>query len=185
MPVIVSLLRAVNVGGHAVIKMAELRALYESLRFERVQTYVQSGNVVFQTDEADLDTLARRIRAAIKKEFAVEPEAILRSVDAMRSIVARNPFARRKGIEPGKLHVQFLPGKLSAQANTQLKALTLKSEELIPSGQEIYIYFPNGAGKSKLPWPKLEKICGMPGTGRNWNSVTKLLALAESTQFAD
>jgi uncharacterized protein (DUF1697 family) len=181
-PVIVSLLRAVNVGGHAVIKMAELRALYESLRLEKVQTYVQSGNVIFETCETDLDRLATRIRTAIKRKFAVEPDVMLRSADAMRSIVARNPFSYRKGIESNKLHVQFLPGKLSAQANTQLKALQLTSEELIPSGREIYIYFSNGAGKSKLPWPKLQKICSMPGTGRNWNSVTKLLAMAESLE---
>jgi uncharacterized protein (DUF1697 family) len=184
-PVIVSLLRAVNVGGHAVIKMADLRSLYESLRFERVQTYVQSGNVVFQTGETDLDRLAGRIRTAIKKKFAVDPEVIVRTVNAMRGIVARNPFARRKGIEPNKLHVQFLPGRLSAQANAQLKALPLASEELVPSGHEIFIYFPDGAGKSKLPWPRLQKICGMPGTGRNWNSVTKLLAIAESIESTD
>ncbi|HLZ14328.1 MAG TPA: DUF1697 domain-containing protein [Candidatus Acidoferrum sp.] len=184
-PVVVSLLRAVNVGGHAVVKMAELRALYESLRFEKVQTYVQSGNVIFETGETDLGRIAARIRAAIKKKFAVEPDVIVRTVSAMRDIVARNPFARRKGIEPNKLHVQFLPGKLSAQASAELKALPLAPEELVPSGQEIFIYFPDGAGKSKLPWPKLQKICGMPGTGRNWNSVTKLLAIAEAVESAD
>jgi uncharacterized protein (DUF1697 family) len=185
MPVIVSLLRAVNVGGHASIKMADLRALYESLRFESVQSYVQSGNIVFQTNETNLDKLTDRIRRAIKKKFRIEPEVILRSTDAMRRVVACNPFAPRKGIEPNKLLVQFLPGKLTAQAIARLRALPLKAEELMPGSQEIYIYFANGIGQSKLPWPKLEKICGMPGTGRNWNSVTNLLAMAEAIESSN
>ncbi len=180
MPAIVSLLRAVNVGGHASIKMADLRALYESLRFKDVQTYVQSGNVVFRTDEKDLPKLAKRIQTAIEKRFSVKPGVMLRTAEEMRDVVARNPFAKRRGIEPAKLLAYFLEDKLSAEASAQLRELPLSSEELTPSGKELFIYFSNGMGKSKLPWGKLEKICTRPGTGRNWNSVTKLLAMAEA-----
>ncbi len=184
MPVVISLLRAVNVGGHALIKMAELRALYESLKFKDVQTYVQSGNVVFRTDEKDLAKLAKRIQAAIEKRFAVNTTVILRTVGEMRGVMARNPFAKRSGIEPSKLLVSFLLEELDADSCSQLRALELKSEELVPSGKELFIYFSNGIGKSKLPLPRLEKICGTPGTGRNWNSVTKLLAIAEALESA-
>jgi len=180
MPTIVSLLRAVNVGGHASIKMADLRSLYETLKLEDVQTYVQSGNVVFRTGEKDLPKLAKRIQTAIEKRFAVRPRVMLRTAEEMRGIVSRNPFGRRPGIEPGKLLVYFLEEELSANVCAQLRALPLTSEELIPSGKELFIYFSNGIGKSKLPWGKLEKICSAPGTGRNWNSVTKLLAMAET-----
>ena len=180
MPAVVSLLRAVNVGGHAVIKMADLRALYESLKFKNVQTYVQSGNVVFQAEEKDLAKLARKIQTAIEKCFGVKPGIMLRTTEEMRGIVARNPFAKRLGIEPGKLLVYFLQEELNANTSAQLRALPLASEELVPSGKELFIYFSNGMGKSKLPWGKLEKICTAPGTGRNWNSVSKLLAMAEA-----
>jgi len=180
MPVVISLLRAVNVGGHASIKMADLRGLYESLRFKDVQTYVQSGNVVFRTDEKDLPKLSKRIQAGIEKRFSVKPEVMVRTTEEMRDIVARNPFRKRRGIEPGKLLVYFLETELSANACAELRALPLASEELIPSGKELFIYFSNGMGKSKLPWGRLEKICAAPGTGRNWNSVTKLLAMAEA-----
>jgi len=180
MPVVVSFLRAVNVGGHASIKMADLRALYESLKFKDVQTYIQSGNVVFRTDEKDLPKLSKRIQAGIEKRFGVKPGVMLRTSEEMRGIVARNPFAKRRGIEPGKLLVYFLEEELSANICAQLRALPLASEELIPSGKELFIYFSNGMGKSKLPWGRLEKICAVPGTGRNWNSVTKLRTMAEA-----
>jgi uncharacterized protein (DUF1697 family) len=184
MSVIISLLRAVNVGGHSTIKMEELRALYASLKLKDAQSYVQSGNVVFRTDETDLAKLAKRIQAGIEKRFGAKPEVILRTTAEMRDVVARNPFAKRRGIEPGKLLVSFLSAKLEKATCEQLKALPLVSEEIIPSGGELYIYFSNGMGKSKLPWARVEKICAVPGTGRNWNSVTKLLAMAEALETA-
>ncbi len=180
----VSLLRAVNVGGHAVIKMADLRSLYESLKFKNVQTYVQSGNVVFRTDEKDLAKLAGRVQGAIAMKFGVTPGVMLRTTAEMRNIVARNPFAKRKEIEPNKLHVSFLGASLKPAACELLRALPLAGEELIPSGRELFLYFPNGAGKSKLPWAKVERICGSAGTARNWNSVTKLLEMAEALESA-
>lgn len=179
MQTIVSLLRAVNVGGHAVIKMAELKELYESLKFRDVQTYVQSGNVVFRAESADLGAVAAKIQTGIEKRFRVTPGVMLRTLNDMQRIVKKNPFAKRPGIEPAKLHVYFLNAVLGRSAIEQLKNLPLDPEELIPSGSELFIYFPDGAGKSKLPWRTVEKICTTPGTARNWNTVTKLLAMAE------
>ena len=168
MPVVISLLRAVNVGGTAIIRMADLRALYESLKFKDVQTYIQSGNVVFRTEEKDLPKLAKRIQVAIEKRFGVKPGVILRTAGEMRDVIARNPFAKRRSIEPGKLLCYFLSKRPSEEACAQLRALPLQAEELVPSGSELFIYFSNGMGKSKLPWPRLEKICVTPGTGRAW-----------------
>lgn len=184
MPVVVSLLRAVNVGGHAVIKMADLRSLYESLKFKGVQTYVQSGNVVFHTDERDLSKLTKRIQDAIARKFGVTPGVILRTVAEMRDVVARNPFAKRMGIEPNKLHVSFLDTKLEPASCEQLRAILLTAEELIPSCKELFIYCSNGMGNSKIPWARVDRICGTRGTARNWNSVTKLLEMAEALESA-
>ena len=182
MAVIVSLLRAVNVGGHAVIKMADLKSLYESLKFRDVQTYVQSGNVVFRTDTSDLKALSKKIQTAIEKRFKVSPGVLLRTTKDLRDIVAANPFAKRSDVLPAKLLVSFLQEELSRDAATELKKLPLKGEELIPAKRELYIYFPDGMGKSKLPWRIVEKLCITPGTGRNWNTVTKLLAMAEELE---
>src|SRR5665811_2227083 len=103
MPVIISMLRGVNVGAHNRIKMDALRALYESLGLRDPQTYVQSGNVVFRTDKRDLVALAKRIEDAIEQGFGFRPTVILRTSGELREVIARNPFAKRRGIEPTKL----------------------------------------------------------------------------------
>jgi uncharacterized protein (DUF1697 family) len=182
MPVLISMLRAVNVGGHAKIKMEALRALYSSLKFENPQTYVQSGNVIFKTSERDLDAVAKRIQKAIEKKFGCCPEVILRTTKELRAVVAKNPFARRSGIEPGKLLVTFLAIDPGDAARETLRNQKFQPEELHVSGRELYIYFPNGAGKSKLPWGRIDKILQTRGTARNWNSVTKMLELAEQME---
>ena len=180
MPVLISMLRAVNVGGHAPIKMDALRELYASLKFEQPQTYVQSGNVIFKTSERDLSLVANRIQKAIEKKFGCCPEVILRTVEELRSVVAKNPFAKRKSIEPGKLLVTFLATDPGNEPRENLRKQKFEPEQLHIADRELYIYFPNGIGKSKLPWSRIDKILETRGTGRNWNSVTKMLEIAEA-----
>jgi uncharacterized protein (DUF1697 family) len=179
MSAIVCMLRGVNVGGHNIIKMDALRELCESLKLRDPQTYVQSGNVVFGTDERDLGRLTKRIQDAIERKCGFRPSVILRTADELRRVIARNPFARRPGIEPGKLLVSFLLDHPAAEALANLQKIKTDPEELHIAGREVYIYFPNGMGKSKLNWSSIEKKLNTPGTGRNWNSVTKLLEIAE------
>jgi uncharacterized protein (DUF1697 family) len=183
MPVLISMLRAINVGGHSVIKMDALRALYTSLKFENPQTYLQSGNVIFKTSERNLDAIAKRIQSAIEKKFACRPDVILRTTAELRSVVAKNPFAKRPNIEPGKLLIALLSSDPSDVARKTLQDQKFAPEELHVSGRELYIYFPDGMGKSKLPWPRIYKILNTPGTGRNWTSVTKMLAMAETQEL--
>jgi uncharacterized protein (DUF1697 family) len=179
MPVLISMLRAVNVGGHSKIKMDALRALYASLKFDNPQTYLQSGNVIFKTNERKLDVIAKRIQSGIEKKFACRTDIILRTVAELRSVVARNPFAKRSNIEPSKLLIAFLAGDAARKTLEEQKFVP---EELHVSGRELYIYFPDGMGKSKLPWTRIYKILNTPGTGRNWNSVTKMLEMAENLE---
>src|ERR1700730_1502322 len=101
MTVVISMLRGVNVGPHNRVKMEELRALYESLKLREPQTYVQSGNVVFKTKERDSVKLAKRIEGGIEKKFGFQSDVVLRSTAELRDVIARNPFAKRRGIEPG------------------------------------------------------------------------------------
>jgi uncharacterized protein (DUF1697 family) len=182
MPVLVAMLRGVNLGPHNRIKMDALRDLCGSLDLLDVQTYVQSGNIVFRTKERNLSSLAKKIRSGIEKKFGFSPEVILRSTSDLREVISRNPFAKMKDIEPGKLLVDFLSSEPSPEACTSVRAIKTDPEKLHIDGREMYIYFPNGAGRSKLSWPALEKILKTPGTARNWNSVTKLLAMAEGLE---
>jgi uncharacterized protein (DUF1697 family) len=182
MPVLISLLRGINVGGHAKMKMEELRKLYASLKLEMPTTYVQSGNVIFKTSERSLDAVASRIQGAIEKKFKCKPEVILRTTSELRAVIASNPFAKRANIEPGKLLVSFLAANPAKDAQQALRAMKIEPEELHLIGRELYIYFPNGMGKTKLPWSRLDKAIGTPATGRNWNSVTKILEIAEGLE---
>jgi uncharacterized protein (DUF1697 family) len=182
MAVIISMLRGVNVGGHNKIKMDGLRALYESMKLWDAQTYVQSGNVIFRTDERDIARLAKRIDDGIERKFGFRPDVILRTATEMREVVAKNPFAKRRGIEPGKLLVSFLASDPVEEGLEKVRQMKCDPEELRIDGREVYIYFPNGMGRSKLPWAELDKILKTPATGRNWNSVTKMLEMAEKME---
>ena len=184
MPVVISMLRAVNVGGHSKIKMDALRALYESLKLRDPQTYVQSGNVIFSTDERDLVLLTKRIQNGIARHFGFRPDVILRTAPELRDVVARNPFAKRRNIEPSKLLVTFLVSIPSTEALDTICKFKSDPEELRIDGRELFIHFPNGMGNSKLSWPKIERMLKTPGTGRNWNSVTKMLAIAENLEVS-
>jgi uncharacterized protein (DUF1697 family) len=176
------MLRGINVGAHNRIKMDALLELCGSLDLREARTYVQSGNVVFRTKERNLSALAKKIRSGIEKKFGFSPDVILRSTSDLRDVIAKNPFAGMKNIEPGKLLVDFLSTEPNPEACTRVRAIKTDPEKLHIEGREMYIYFPNGAGRSKLSWPALEKILKTPGTARNWNSVTKLLAMAEELE---
>jgi uncharacterized protein (DUF1697 family) len=182
MPVLVTFLRGINVGGHAIVKMDALRALFVALKFQDPQTYVQSGNIVFKTSQHNLPAIAVTIQRAVEKKFACRPEVILRTVEDLRVVVAKNPFAKRPDIEPGKLLVSFLADAPAKDAPEKLRLMAISPEELHLVNREIYIYFPSGMGKSKLPWSRMDKVLKTPGTGRNWNSVQAILAMAEKLQ---
>ncbi|MBV6433495.1 MAG: hypothetical protein IANPNBLG_03673 [Bryobacteraceae bacterium] len=177
MQAIISLLRGVNVGGHGVLRMDALRSLYESLHLREPRTYLQSGNVVFLAGDPP-DELASRIEAGIEREFGLRPAVILRSSNEMSGIVARNPFIGREGVEPAKLLVTFLARTPARTDRQRVLAMNPGPEEMSIEGREIYTYFPNGISKARLSMAAVEKGLRVPGTGRNWNSVTKLLEIA-------
>lgn len=179
MAVVISLLRGVNLGGQKIIKMDALRALYQSLKFEDVATFIQSGNVVFRTKERDLAKLAKHIGDGIETSFGFRPEVVLRTTEEMRGVIARNPFAARKEIEPSKLLVWFLASAPSAEAREKVLTVKIEREEMRMDERELYIYFPDGQGRSKLSLPSVDRALQILGTGRNWNTVQKLMEMAE------
>ena len=182
MPVVICLLRGVNVGGHNKIKMDALRALCVSLKLRDPQTLLQSGNVVFKTDGKDLSRLSKRIADAIERSAGFRPDVILRTVSELRNAIAKNPFAKRPNIDSSKFLVTFLAGDPTPEARKNALAIDAAPEELHILGRELYIYFPNGLARPKLTWPLLERALKLSGTGRNWNTVRKLLEIAESLE---
>ncbi len=181
MQAIIAMLRGVNVGPHNRISMQALRAMCGTLDLQGAQTYVQSGNVVFRSTERNLSALAKRFEDAFEKTFGFRSPLVLRTAAEMRTVIANNPFAKRKEIEPGKFHVIFLKEELSPEARKQLEATKVGPEEVKTSGRELYVHFPDGMGRSKLP-ALMERILKKSGTARNWNSVTNLLEIADKLE---
>jgi uncharacterized protein (DUF1697 family) len=182
MPVVISMLRGVNVGGHNKIKMDALRALYESLKLRDARTHIQSGNVIFRTGERDLSRLAKRIEDEIERNYGFRPDVILRTSTELKDVIAKNPFAKRRGIEPSKLLVTFLASDPGQEAREQVLKIKTDPDELRIDGRELYTYYPDGMARPKLSWAVIEKTLKTRGTGRNWNSVTKLLEMAEAME---
>jgi uncharacterized protein (DUF1697 family) len=179
MPAIVSMLRGVNLGPHRRISMDDLRAVYNSIGLKEPRTYVQSGNVVFETAQRDLPKLAAKIEKAIEQRFGFRSDVILRTAAEMRDVVARNPFAGRRGIEPNKLLVTFLASEPAPDACEKVRSIQADPEELHLLGREIFIYYTNGLARPKVSWTAIADAIKVPGTGRNWNTVVKLLEMAE------
>lgn len=164
----ISLLRGINVGGHNLVRMDALREAYQSLGLRNPRTWLQSGNVAFETDETGLPALAARIEDALERTFGFRPAVILRTPAELEQVIAGNPFPGR---DPAKLAVIFLA---TDPATPKLPAT---EEEWHLRGREMYIYYPNGMGRTKLTPAVLERALKTRGTARNWNTVNNLLKL--------
>ncbi|NDJ53394.1 MAG: DUF1697 domain-containing protein [Chloroflexi bacterium] len=177
MPVFISLLRGINVGGNKRIKMADLRTLYQSLGLTNVQSLLQSGNVSFESDLADHGAITAMIEAEIQRAYAFEVRVLLRNAEEFRSSLEKHPFTAAQLQEPTKLLISYLS---TMPTDTDIK--TLKSgydgsEDILWRGKELYVFYVNGMARSKLTNLYIERKLGMVSTGRNWNTVTKIVNL--------
>lgn len=182
MAVMICMLRGVNLAGKRKIKMEALRALYESLELRDAKTLLQSGNVVFRTERRDLVALAKNIESAIERKFGFHSDVILRTSSELRDAIAKNPFAKRAGIDASRLLVSFLVSEPEAEARGNVMRIKAEPEELRIDGREVYIYFPNGMARPKLSMTLVERTLKTSWTGRNWNTVRKLLEMAEGLE---
>jgi len=177
MTVYVALLRGVNVGGSHSLPMQGLRNLLTRIGCEDVQTYVQSGNVVFRSTQ-DADTIRSSIRAAINEQFGFAPNVCLLTIEDFQSIVAANPYPDAVDT-PRYLHVCFFIGTVDSPDLDTLESLRSSTERYELSASAFYLHAPDGIGRSKLA-AKVDKCLGVETTGRNWRTVTKLSELADS-----
>jgi uncharacterized protein (DUF1697 family) len=182
MAVVICMLRGVNVGGRNMIKMEALRGLCESLRFRGACTHLQSGNVVFQAAAGAVAKAAAKLEKEIERACGFHSDVILRTPAELRAIVAKNPYAGRAGVDPAKFLVYFLARDPGDEARAKVGKIETGPEELHVAARELYIYFPNGMARPKLSLPALERALKTPATGRNWNTVSKLLEIAEGME---
>lgn len=177
MTAFVSLFRGINVGGNHKVKMADLKALHEALGLRDVLTYIQSGNVVFSSDEADPAQLKRQIEESFAERFGFHSEVIVRTSAELSDIIEKNPFQDQPGKEPNWVLVMFLTAPPDITAQENLLKSYVGPEEIFFIGKEIYIYYTDGIGRSKLSNSLLEKKLKIIGTGRNLNTIRKLQEL--------
>ena len=186
MTVYVSMLRAVNVGGSSPIKMEALRAVYESLGLADVRTLLQSGNVLFRSGLTDRQQLVKRITQELERQLDLKVEVILRTLEEVASIVERGPVLSPRA-DRSKLLVMFLNAVPDAAAQAALTKWHKSKEmrELLEMrGPEIYLYYPDGIGRSKLTTAVIEGKLDTAGTARNWNTLTKLVETGRALEQA-
>lgn len=179
MPKFIGLVRGINVGGNNPLKMSDLKAICESAGFTNVQTYVNSGNVIF--DARSPSNLAKKIEDGIRRSAGLDVRVVVRTPGELRATIAANPFPIGPTREPKRMMITFLSDTPAATGRaTFLAACEGFPEEVHLEGRELYIYYGAGIARSKLANMPLEKKLGVTGTARNWNTVTKLLELATS-----
>jgi uncharacterized protein (DUF1697 family) len=174
MPTAIALLRGINVGGHNILPMKELRTLLTDLGLEEVRTYIQSGNAIFRHEGTTVD-LPGKIAGAIEQQFGFAPAVLVLDAAQMRSALDASPFAA--DIDPKTLHLFFLEKEPGGPDLGRLEQLKSSSENFALAGRVFYLHAPDGVGRSRLA-PQVEKCLGVAVTARNGRTVARLLELA-------
>jgi uncharacterized protein (DUF1697 family) len=177
----IAMLRGINVSGQKIIKMERLRAMFGDMRFGNVKTYVQSGNVVFETDEAAA-SLSAKIQKRILKDFGFDVQVVTKSAKEMTDIVKRNPFVKDKAIEQTRVFVTFLSTDPPKNALELLQPLVAGEEQIRIVGRAVYFYCPKSYGDTKLSNNAIEKKLSCGATTRNWNTTKTLLEMANGIE---
>ncbi|MGN6604293.1 MAG: DUF1697 domain-containing protein [Ginsengibacter sp.] len=172
MELLIALLKGINVGGNNILPMAELKVLCEEAGFKKVRTYIQSGNVLFESKLAEEKAVAK-LKKALKSKLPNPVSVMIRTIEELETIIEKNPFP---SANPSQVGVLFLEQEVDKSVVQEFSKI--ETEEIITGKREIYIHFQNGMGKSKLKFPKSAK----DGTVRNINTVKKLAELGKKIE---
>jgi uncharacterized protein (DUF1697 family) len=167
------------VSGQKMIKMAALQEMYEDLHFIHVETYIQSGNVVFQYQKSDQKELTQKISAQLLNRFGFEIPVIVLEAVELRDIIERNPFISDKTKEISHLHVTFLSSTPKQPDRTIISQKRSGDEEFLLTEKAVYLYCPHGYGRTGLTNTFFENKLKVGATTRNWKTTTELLKIAE------
>ncbi len=167
-----ALIRGINVGGRSPVKMEDLRELFTALGLKGVTSYVQSGNIVFSSPRSDVSRVRDSIEKKVRAELGLDVTVLLRSRDELALVLRNNPFLGRTD-NLATLHVTFLADTPSAARVAELPRAD-GTEEFRVAGSEIYLFCPDGYGRSKLTNTVFERRLATSATTRNWKTVIKL-----------
>ncbi len=175
----IAILRGINVSGQKKIKMDDLKTLMEELRLTNMQTYIQSGNLVFDHKKISDIELAKRIGDKIFQHYNFQVPVIIRTFSEWKSVFDNNPFLRGRDEDISKLHVTFLSEIPQQEYLDKIKGYEYPPDEFIISGKEVYLFCPNGYGITKLSNTFFEKRLKITATTRNVKTVKTVLDLAK------
>jgi uncharacterized protein (DUF1697 family) len=174
----VALLRAINVSGQKIIKMEDLRRIMDMPGIKNISTFIQSGNVLFDSAENDTEKLRIKIEKKLHKDLGYEVETFVRSAGEMASVLKNNPFAQTESAHKTAVYVCFLSGTPAREKIKDIEALSFDMEQYRVIGSELYCWMIKDVERKEVFTNKImEKKLGLTATSRNITSVTKLVAL--------
>ena len=176
MAVSIAFIRGINVGGKNKLPMKELREHMEEAGFSNVQTYIQSGNMVFSHGRDTAPALARSIAKLIEDRQGFNPSVVVLAREALQAAADGNPFADEENLEK-TLHLYFMNAPPTAPDTKKMDSIKAPTESYTLQGKVFYLHTPDGFGKSKLA-ARVEKLLGVDATARNWRTVNAVLAMA-------
>ena len=174
----VALLRGINLGSANRLAMKDLCALFERAGCVEVRSYIQSGNLVFSAPAAVAKALAEKVTADIERGFGMKVPVVLRTGEELRAVVRENPFLAA-GADEEKCHVMFLADKPDKKACASLDPQRSPPDAFVVKGREVYLFLPNGMGRTKLSNGYFDSKLATVSTARNWRTVLKLVEMTE------
>ncbi len=172
----VALLRGINLGPHRRIAMQDLRALLADLGYTDVATLLQSGNAVFTSTRRQVDKVTAEVEQAITERLGLPVRCVLRTAAELAAVVEANPFPQHAA-QGAKLMVSFLAGRVDRARFAAVEQDRFAPDEFVAAEREVYLWLPNGMSGSRIPVDFWDKQLRLLSTTRNWNTVTKLLAM--------
>lgn len=174
----ISILRGVNVGGSKKIKMDLLRQMFVDMGFSLVQSYIQSGNLIFQSNDVDKKLLEEKIANGILTNFGYKVPVIVLKAEEMKNIIQKNPFIGEETKDVSFLHVTFLSSIPEKTSLDNLKTANYGVDEFELIEKAIYLYCPAGYGNTKLTNSFFENKLKLTATTRNWKTVNELASMS-------
>ncbi|MBC7605464.1 MAG: DUF1697 domain-containing protein [Burkholderiales bacterium] len=175
----IALLRGINVSGHKIIKMELLQKALQELDVKNISTYIQSGNILFQSEVADKGKLAHQISGVIVKHFGFDVPVMVFSPEELKKVVADNPYAHQKIQDAAQPYVAFLSEPPHLPLLEMLQSVPSGKDTFVLVEKVLYLFYADSAGNTKLSNAVIENKLKLKSTMRNWKTVKKLIELAD------
>ena len=178
----IAMLRGINVGGKHKIKMEALEKIFNDFGYNNVQSYIQSGNVFFDSDEINKKKLENNLKNKIFYLFGYDVPVIIKDAFGLKKIIRNNPFLKNKEIDPAHFHVTFLSAIPTIELVQRIPKRTINNEECEIIKDIIYSYCPNGYGVAKMNNMYFESKLKIIATTRNWKTCNELLKIVDNNK---